>query len=121
MKLPKVTYSLKEFQKREGVQLRPINDRISGLCGDETIWIKTGSPVTLLHELVHYFIRRLHLKAIKFKSASVVLFLDFLGDGHDFINRILRHRKWRGRVHEALDVVVESWNDWLDWVLCREP
>lgn len=116
---PKVTRSIGEFWKHEGKKRKPVRDGTYGLCGNKTIWVRTLSPITLLHEFVHYPIRQLHLKAIKFKSPLIVMFLDFLTHLHDFVNGILRYKYWRDRVHECIEVLTLDVEDWLDWVLCR--
>jgi len=113
---PKVTRDINEFWKHENRKPKATRDCVSGHCGDYTIWIRTSNPVTLLHELIHYPIRYLHRTT---GDASLFLFCDFLTDCLDFVNGILRYKSWRKEVHEALEVVIVTWNDWLDWILCR--
>ena len=126
---PKVTLDREEFwnnEKPECVTLfynsseefwSTVNrSGTNGLCGNRTIWLKMLNPVTLLHELLHYPIRYFHRTS---GDASIVLFCDFLTDCLDFVNGILRYKEWRKEIHEALEVVTVSWNDWLDWILCR--
>jgi len=122
---PKVTRSLEEFWKNELKCIRRTNEQIEkkktvGLCGKYTIWVKTLDPITLLHELLHYPIKRIHLKSRKFKSASIVLFLDFIVDVYEVVNGVLRYKYWRDRIHECINVLKSDFNDWLDWMLCRD-
>lgn len=91
----------------------------NGLCGHKTIWLRTLSPITLLHELIHYFITQIHIKAMKFRTPSLCFFLDFLTELYDFVNGIIRYKSWRENIHDALSCVKENWKDLWDWVLCR--
>lgn len=129
---PKVTLSREEFWNNEKPECeyfyRSLEDYFdtrgkgaNGLCGHRTIWLRTLDPITLLHELIHYPIIRIHLKAMWFKTASVVLFLDFLHSLHDFINGVLRRKDWRLHIHESFLCVRNEFKDWIDWIRCRDP
>jgi len=121
MIFPKVTRSLNEFWFRERrYGYKKVTDDTKGLCGLHTIWIKTLNPITLLHELIHYPIRKIHFKAMKFNTASIILFLDIITNLLDFINGILRYKFWRENIHECINILKFDVNAWLDWVLCRE-
>jgi len=127
---PKVTFDREEFWNSEKPECEMFYqsakdfwssvEGAKGLCGHSTIWLESLSPITLLHELIHYPIVKIYLKAITFKSPSIALFLDFLHALHDFINGVLRREDWKNHVHEAFHDVVAELNDFLDWVLRRE-
>lgn len=127
--LPKITTDFKEFWTHEKnaqlfyesiKELWDEKKTRNGTCGETIIWLNTLSPLTILHELIHYPIVHLKIKALSFRSPSITFFLSFLNTLHDFVNGVLRHKHWREHVHEAFAVVIEDWNEWLDWVLCRK-
>lgn len=97
---------------REGLDLSQVN----GLYSNNVIWVRTLNPLILFHEFIH------HLIGLSDDPwyISPRLFADFLQVCWDVIYfRLTRIRISKERSKEALRRLRESWNDWLDWVLCR--
>jgi len=80
------------------------------------IYVKTLSPFSLGHEMVHHVIGM-----EVYNSASLCLFRDIIQTFWDIAYyRLTRIRSPKERSYEALRRLKESINDWLNWILCRE-
>lgn len=89
-----------------------------GLYFNGCIWISTLRPLTLGHEFIHHLIG--HSAEPFFISPR--LFSDFLNVLWDVIYyRLTNFRTSKERDREAIRRLKTSLNDWLDWILCREP
>lgn len=113
---PKVTTNLSEFFKLSKSKPKD-SDGINGYYARGIIWTRNLNPKTILHELIHHLTKFPHNHNL---SCSLILFFDFLNDVHDLINGVIFYEGWRVDIHECIEVIKESWNDFLDWILCRD-
>jgi hypothetical protein len=102
-----------------------------GLYGEYlygVIWVKKLSPLTLGHEFIHHLFR-----LIGNSDGGTRLFFDFLNCVYEEVFGFVCHKSWRNQkviqcdgkntsqIWMQLETILESWNDWLDWQLCRDP
>lgn len=114
--LPKITADIHEYFRLIGKKERKVPDRVLGYYWKNVIWTRKKNFRTILHELGHWILRKPYEHNL---SASLILFCDFITEVYEFINGMLFYPKWRESIHKCLDEVEISFNDWLDWVLCR--
>jgi len=115
MIFPKVIYNFEEFKYYIGNPNLILKDSIKGGYYNNIIWLKQKSPLTLFHELIHHFFR-----SIGNHSGTTRLFFDFLNEVYESIWCFIRHPDWRLNVHLIFKNSKVFWNDWLDWVFCRD-
>jgi len=118
MIFPKVTRSLGEFMKLSKMYKIEISLSMTlGFYRKNVIWLKNNSSIVLLHELVHWILKK---PQEKYMHINILLFFDILDTIHDFINKIIFSKACRDKVHIGFKVIVNAWNDFLDWQLCRD-
>jgi hypothetical protein len=113
---PKVTYNLEEYKEltHDSKDYYP-SATCKALYKDGVIWLKKPNLLSLWHELVHHF-----LSLIGKNDGGTVLFSDFLNIVFEAVYSLVRYPKdqkqyWK----EWFSVIKECWNDWMDWILCR--
>ncbi len=114
MIFPKVTMDLQKYLKHS-LYRDSISPSLNGLYCDGLIWIRKKKPTTLFHEFVHHI-----FCSIGNHNGSTRLFFDFCNLTFDFVHCTISHKNWRENIWQGIDVLQESWNDFLDFALCRE-
>lgn len=116
--IPKVTYDLKEYNL-----LANDNDTgsdpgfyIHGLYYNGVIWSRHPSFLTIFHELIHHF----NVSIGDIDGGSFKLFMDFLDSLYDCMWSLTRFRGNREKVWHFVYYVRTTWNDFLDFYLCRD-
>ena len=125
---PFVTTDWEEYRKRTDYRERKPEPRICGQYLYGVIWVKKLTPLTLGHELIHHFLRM-----IGNADGGTRLFFDFINEIYEEVFGFVCHKTWRNQIRikyrgkstnqiwVQVEAIRESWNDWLDWQLCREP
>ena len=120
MGLPKVTYDMDEFIRLTGISEDEWNKELSWLYGlyrDGVIWVKPNFPLTLLHEFVHWVLDYPYRSLM---TGSITLFFVFLNELWDLVQGVIFHREWRKDIHDQINGLRKTFNDFLDFALCRE-
>ena len=92
-----------------------LKDSIKGGYYNNTIWLRQKNPLTLFHELIHHFFR-----SIGNHDGGTRLFFDFLNQIYESIWCFIRYSDWRKNCHLVLEDIKITWNDFLNWQLCRD-
>jgi len=86
-----------------------------GYYNKGVVWTKENNASTLFHEFIHHFFR-----SIGNHCGSTRLFFDFLNQIYESIWCMIKYPDWRCNSHLVFESIKDSWNDWLDWMLCRD-
>ena len=114
---PFVMTDLEEFKNYTKTDVS-IPEFVKGLYFKGIIWIRNiCSPYTLCHEFGHHI-----FYSIGNYDGGTRLFFDFINVVYEEICGFIRYKNWRqkGYIWEQVDTIKESWNDFLDWQLCRD-
>jgi len=117
---PKVTTDYKEYYrlcngKCLGIREYP-TPTAKGYYSNSIIWVRQLKPITLFHEFIHHV-----LHSIGNRDGGTRLFFDLIDDIQDTFYHSIRYKGWRSKRVKWIvkDIIKTSWNDWLDWMLCR--
>jgi len=114
---PKVFVDYDDYQQATNSDYPFLSRHTKGLYKEGKIWIQYKDPLTLLHEFMHH----VTWSVGGLKSASRRLLFDVIDSILDGFYHWLRYKNSRKKQRWSLtwSVILENWNDWLDWVLCR--
>lgn len=114
---PKVHTDYSVYQELTGSDY-PVSKYTKGLYKEGRVWLGKMDPITLLHEFNHHVLWSVG----GLRSASRRLFFDLIDVIMDGFYHWLRYPNKREKQEWGIigDVIRDSWNDWLDWIFCRE-
>lgn len=91
-------------------------DHIRALYFAGVIWLRKKSFRSIFHELIHHVFR-----SIGNHCGETRLFFDFVNEVFENVSGFVNYGIWRRYFYYGVEDVIESWNDFLDFKLCRDP